>query len=357
MKILKELVEIPSCNNCDDILEYIKEKLIDKVEEINIYGNKSKFLLAGINTRLRNIEPIILSGHIDTACADEKGYKTNPYILTEVDGKAYGLGSIDMKSFTAVILENINKIKSINVPIVLALTTDEETDLKSIYLLIDKLKELNIKPKFTIVGEPSKSEFGVSSNSCDVYSVKLFGKSSHSSKINEGINAICACAKLVSFVEKEQSKYRLTANCGVINGGEVFNKVADYAELIFDIRSLYKEDVNKFLNEIKKYLKKLKIEYSGLKSKLQVTSSMPPFNMLENDKIKEIADKMNTNMSMFTGGCEVTYYVDYSGDGVIFGVGDLSLAHKPNEYVVISEYYEYSKQLIRLLELVHKKYF
>ena len=49
------------------------------------------------------------------------------------------------------------------------------------------------------------------------------------------MNAICACAKIVQFNEEKQLSYHLTSNCGVIKGGEVTNKVPDYAELNFDI--------------------------------------------------------------------------------------------------------------------------
>lgn len=54
--------------------------------------------------------------------------------------------------------------KQIKMPIVLALTTDEETKLKSVELMIEKMKELNIKPKFTIIGEPTNSEFNLCLN-------------------------------------------------------------------------------------------------------------------------------------------------------------------------------------------------
>lgn len=60
--------------------------------------------------------PIVLSGHIDTVSADYEKYKTNPLMLAEMDGKAYGLGSIDMKSFSAIILDNINFLKKISFP-------------------------------------------------------------------------------------------------------------------------------------------------------------------------------------------------------------------------------------------------
>ena len=156
MKYLKKLVSIKSDENCDEILNYLKSELMYRVKELKILGEEEKILIAGLNTKLCNIEPVILSGHIDTVRPNMQLYNTNPYELTIINNKGYGLGSIDMKSFVAVILERLDEIKNFDIPIVLALTTDEETKLNSIKLMIDYFKEMNIKPKFTIVGEPHK---------------------------------------------------------------------------------------------------------------------------------------------------------------------------------------------------------
>ena len=50
-----------------------------------------------------------------------------------------------MKAFTAVIWGKIREIRQLNYPIVLALTTDEETNLNCVNNMVKKLKELNIK--------------------------------------------------------------------------------------------------------------------------------------------------------------------------------------------------------------------
>lgn len=356
MENLEKLVAIKSDENCNQILEYLKNQLTGKVKEVKIIEKDAKILIAGINTNLKDIQPIVLSGHIDTVSANMQLYKTNPFELTTIDGKAYGLGSIDMKSFTAVVLDKLEEIKKLNAPIILALTTDEETQLKSIELMIETLKKCNIKPKFTILGEPTKSEFNLCSNACYEYNVKFFGKACHSSRISEGVNAICACAKLISFIESNQKKYKLTSNCGVVSGGEVVNKVPDFAELRFDIRSIEPQDITNFVKDINDYIEILKTEYAGLKIEIKQLLAIPAFNMLNNNKIKEIAKTLDIKINSFSGGCEAGYYTAYSGDAIIFGVGDLALAHKPNEYVVVKEYFDYSNQLMKVLNSVISGY-
>ena len=357
MKYLEKLVNIRSDNTCDQIIDYLKEELISKTKEVKIIEKEDKVLIVGINTQLKNIEPVILSGHIDTVSANEQQYITNPYKLTVQGKKAYGLGSIDMKSFTAIILDKIEEIKKIEMPIILVLTTDEETKLKSIEQAINSLKEMNIKPKITIIGEPTKSEFNLSSNACYEYLVKFYGKACHSSKIQQGVNAICACAKLISFIESRQKQYKLTSNCGVITGGEVVNKVPDFAKITFDVRSIYDKDIKFFMQDIQNYINTLICEYDGLKVELQNELKIPAFNMMENKKIKTIAKQLDIKINSFTGGCEAGYYTQYSGDAIIFGVGDIALAQKPNEYVEIDEYNKYSNKILSVLNEIKKYYY
>lgn len=141
-----------------------------------------------------------------------------------------------------------------------------------------------------------------------------------------------------------------------MKGGEVVNKVPDYAELSFDVRTIYNDDFNNFLQDINKFCSKLMNEYVGLKIEIENKLSIPAFNMTDNAKINAIAKEMNIKTNAFTGGCEAGYYTQYSGDAIIFGVGDLSLAHKPNEYVEIAEYNTYSQKLITLLNILPNYY-
>jgi len=116
---LKELVAINSFENNNDIVEYLQKKFSPFSKEIKIVKNienDNKSILIGLNTKLTDVEPIILSGHIDTVAPDMDKYKTNPLELTVIGDKVYGLGSIDMKSFVATILDNINELKSISCP-------------------------------------------------------------------------------------------------------------------------------------------------------------------------------------------------------------------------------------------------
>jgi len=358
MNNLKELISIESYKDKETIISYLQNKLENKVKEIEIIKNKEnddKSILIGINTLLKDAyKPIVLSGHIDTVNPDFDKYKTNPFKLIDVGGLCYGLGTIDMKSFTAIIIDNIEKLKKFKTPIIAALTTDEETNLICIKNVIKRLKELRIKPYFTIVGEPTNLNFNITSKGCYEYKIEVFGKTCHSSKVEEGINAINVLAKIISFIETKQDNYKnLTSNCGIVNGGNMVNRVPDYACLNFDIRTL-NTDEKDFIEIIKQKILELEKEYFGVVIKLEKLLEILPLTSNNNKNIKDIANLLGVKIGDFSGGCEAGYYKNYSGEAIIFGVGDISLAHKPNEYVVKSEYEKYSKLLLKLIKILDK---
>ena len=63
-----------------------------------------------------------------------------------------------------------------------------------------------------------------------------------------------------------------------------------------------------------------------------------------------MSEILNLKISKFEGGCEAGYYEEYSGDAILFDVGDLSLAHKPNEYMIVKDYFKYNDLLLDMLK-------
>ena len=239
----------------------------------------------------------------------------------------------------------------------MVLTTDEETDLICIENVIETLKELNIKPKFTIVGEPTRSQINNESNGCYEFEIEVVGKSCHSSVLKDGVNAISIIAKVISFIEDKQKQFKtLTSNCGVVNGGDIVNRVPGFCRLLFDIRSTMSDEIKKFLYLIINKIKKLKKEYKT-KIKIKKILEIPPLETKNNKIINYIANKLNLKINKFMGGCEAGYFQKFSGDAFVFGVGDMSLAHKPNEFVDVAEYENYGElflKLIKELELIYQ---
>lgn len=362
LRTISELIEIPSFSEIENkkIIEYLIKKFEPYSSEIarlkNISNNKEN-LLIGINTKLKNVsDAIVLSGHIDTVVADEKSYDTNPYQPTIKNGKLFGLGVIDMKCFFASIIDNLEQIKQIQKPVIVAITSDEETRFNGIKLVCEFLKNNNIKPKFTIIGEPTSLKLCTSSKSCFEYQINVRGKSCHSSNPNNGINANYIVAKLALFIEKMNKKFAYTTlNCGIIRGGEKSNIVPQSASITFDQRCKKMSYAKAIICLIKRKISQLKTQYQGCEIEIINNLSVLPLENNNMQLVENIAKNFDLQIGEFIGGCEAGYYSKLGSTTILFGAGDLSLAHKPNEFLDIEDYIRYNKIFIKILNFVENQ--
>ena len=71
---------------------------------------------------------IALSGHTDVVPVDGQAWDTDPWKVTRQDGRLYGRGVSDMKSFVAIALTFVPEFmrRGLKTPINLALSYDEE---------------------------------------------------------------------------------------------------------------------------------------------------------------------------------------------------------------------------------------
>lgn len=356
---LKKLISIKSysVNENEEIIEYLKaefSEVAEEILEIKSEINEKTHLIIGLNSKIKDVnDAVILSGHIDTVVADEFEYLTNPYIATEKDGKIYGLGSIDMKSFFAVILANKHKLKSMNIPIIISITGDEETDFLGVDMITKKLQELNVKPKLSIIGEPTKSKICLSSNGSMVYKINVHGKSCHSSMPQNGVNANYILAHLILLIEKLCYKYEnTTTTCNLIQGGEKDNIISGLSSMYFDIRTSSITNEKNILELVNKKINFLQKKYVNSKIYLNKEINVLPLENKKSELIQKICSVFNEKDEFFAGGCEAGYYQKLGGDAIVFGVGDLALAHKPNEYAEIDELESYFEKLEKIIKCV-----
>src|SRR4029079_13243407 len=73
---------------------------------------------------------IVLAGHSDVVPVEGQNWTSDPFKLTERNGKLYGRGSCDMKAFIACALAVASEFagKKFKRPVHLAFTYNEETD-------------------------------------------------------------------------------------------------------------------------------------------------------------------------------------------------------------------------------------
>ncbi len=98
---------------------------------------------------------VVLSGHTDVVPVDGQDWHTDPFLLTEDNGRLYGRGTCDMKGFIGIALSLVPEMRSLRRPIHLALSYDEEVGCRGAPAMIERMVTDIPAPKAVIVGEPT----------------------------------------------------------------------------------------------------------------------------------------------------------------------------------------------------------
>ena len=124
---------------------------------------------------------IILSGHTDVVPVEGQVWASDPWVLTERDGRLYGRGSSDMKGFLALALAAAEQARGLVRPIHLAFSHDEEVGCLGAPALLARLAAELPAPAAAIIGEPTSMQAIAGHKGIAVYEVIVTGREAHSS--------------------------------------------------------------------------------------------------------------------------------------------------------------------------------
>ena len=212
---------------------------------------------------------IVLSGHTDVVPVDRQHWYGNPFELNERDGRLYGRGCADMKSFVAVALAFAPEFarRGLRQPLHIALSYDEEVGCIGVGRLIDDLEAAGIRPDACIVGEPTQMRPVIAHKGKLSYRCTVRGLSCHSAYAPQGVNAVEAAAEAIAFLKGMARRYRdrgpydrgfdvahTTVHTGIIRGGTALNIVPAECVFDFEFRNLPGDDPHAMYAEFKNYI-------------------------------------------------------------------------------------------------------
>ena len=264
--LLKKMIAIPSLSReekevADLIEQYLQEngvttgRLINNVYALNKYFDPAK-------------KSILLNSHHDTV-KPAKGYTTDPFTPTEIEGRLIGLGSNDaggpLVSLIATFIHFFNR-ENLPFNIILAATAEEEiSGTNGIELLLkdgvflDTLQGSDFMGG--LVGEPTKMQMAVAERGLLVMDATVHGKAGHAAR-EEGINAIYlamqdiqAIAKM-DFEKTSELLGKTTAKVTVIEtDNKAHNVVPSSCRFVLDVRVNEKYDFDEVIDYLKATLK------------------------------------------------------------------------------------------------------
>ena len=315
---------------------------IQRLEDQNNKANLIATLGSGNNG-------LVLAGHTDTVPIDEALWQINPFAATEKDDRLYGLGSCDMKSFFAVIIEALqgHDLKNIKQPLIILATADEETSMSGAKAIAKHANRLGINnARHAIVGEPTNMQPIRMHKGMMMEAIQLSGQAGHSSNPALGNNALEAMHKVISELmlwrDELQSQYHNpmfevpvpTMNFGHIHGGDNPNRICGSCELQIDIRPLPGMKIDDLRHEMQKRLQRV-LKDSGITFKtIALFDGVDAVETDKNAAIVKLAEKMtNTESQAVAFGTEAPFYNQIGLETIVMGPGSIKQAHQPDEFI------------------------
>lgn len=359
--LIKQLLSTPSisCTSADidqgnlPVINLLAEWFEDigfhcEIQPVGQTKNKANL----IATLGKGDRGLVLAGHTDTVPYDDDRWHVDPFNLTEKDNRFYGLGSCDMKSFFAVIIEALRTIDTnkFQQPLIILATADEETSMSGAKAIARDASKLGLNnARYAVIGEPTNMQPVQMHKGMMMEAIQLTGQAGHSSNPALGNNALEAMHKVISELmhwrDELQSKYHNpmfevpvpTMNFGHIHGGDNPNRICGSCELQIDIRPLPGMKIDDLRREMQQRLKKA-LHETGIQLK-----TVPLFEGVEametdkNSELVKLAEKMtHTEAQAVAFGTEAPYYNQLGLETIVMGPGSVRQAHQPDEYIETS---------------------
>ncbi|RTL72715.1 MAG: acetylornithine deacetylase [Hyphomicrobiales bacterium] len=303
----------------------------------------------------KGVPGVGLSGHTDVVPVTGQDWATDPFTLVERSGLLYGRGTADMKGFLAAVLAMVPAFKSLELktPIHIIFSYDEEVGCIGVRPLVAELGKSLTMPKAVIVGEPTTMQVVDAHKGPMRWVVDIQGRASHSSMPQLGVNAIAAATRMMSEILEIEAELKRDVNprfdppystmaITTINGGTASNITPAPCTFGFETRRLPGFDVGPVDARIRKLAAKLEAEMREHAPEAHIT-----FTTREVPAFVASASGLALPLALQLAGQNETFAVSYATEAGLFqdqgapsvvcGPGNIDQAHKPDEFIAVSE--------------------
>lgn len=383
--LVSRLIQLPSVNPPGytiNVANFIRDWLSEHgfTSETKEYAKDKPNVIAKVG----NGKPVlILNGHMDVVPpGDESRWVYPPFSGKIVEGRVYGRGATDMKGGLAIIMIVFAELAPIieklgSGSLIFSATADEETGgHPGVEALV---KDGVLIGDAAIVAEPSgSSRYYIGEKGLCQVKIVARGKPAHGSLPVLGENAIMRLIKAITRTEElindfnkgiklpselmdaiknsaevyletarasglnlslsdfEEVVSTVSFNPGVIRGGSKINMVPDYAELELDMRIPPGVSPSQVINHLRNGLCGVADVETLDASEPNYTSPSEVIARLVHEGIERVLG-LTPKPIIVTGATDGRYLRARGIPTVVYGPGELALAHAYNEYVTVDD--------------------
>ncbi len=301
---------------------------------------------------------IVLSGHTDVVPVDGQPWTSNPFELTAKGERLFGRGTCDMKGYIAVCLAMVPEFlkAALKLPIHLALSCDEEVGCKGVRPLVAHIKANLPKPRAVIVGEPTSMKVVNAHKSAMTFFTEVIGHEAHSSLTHHGVNSIMIAGELLSEINRIRTGLIAdgdptgrfdppysTVHVGVIEGGTAKNIIPRRCTFQWETRLLPTADPDDVPHRFDTFSRRLEPAMKAVAPATGITTDTV-------NRVPGLAPEPESpaeHLALHLANANSTHAVSYVTEAGLFqqagipaiicGPGSIEQAHKPDEYIDVSE--------------------
>ncbi len=335
--------------------DYLASLGVESTLAFNAEGDKAN-LYATIGPKLEG--GVILSGHTDVVPVAGQDWSSDPWTLTERDGKLFGRGTCDMKGFDAIVLALVPEMLAapLKRPVHIALSYDEEVGCQGARVMIAAMAKEGLKPSAVVVGEPSMMQVVTGHKGGLRMKTTVRGHAVHSSRVDVGVPAVMIAGRLIDWHNQVMAENKArtapgngfeppytTLHVGVVNGGTAVNITAEHCMFTHEVRCIPGES-------FETYEQRYRAEVVALEAQMQaiapetgidfvVTSDTPAMGPEENGAAEELCRRLtgDNGRHVVAYGTEGGLFQRAGWSTVVCGPGDIAQAHQPDEFITVAQ--------------------
>ena len=301
---------------------------------------------------------IVLSGHTDTVPWDGQAWTVDPLSAVVRDGRLYGRGSADMKSYIGLVVARTREWLEADLPFALhyAFSYDEEVGGFGAQVLIKDLQEAGVAPRICLIGEPTGMIPAIAHKGVHRWRCCVRGKAAHSSLTPQAVNAVEAAARVVAHIsgiaadlrdhEPRQAGFDVpysTAAVCVFEGGIADNVVPEDCRFNYEFRDLPGSDVPALQGRVTGYAASLEPAMKAVDPdsgfRFETICSMPSFKANPGEPAVALAAQLagTRQTTLVAFGTEAGLFQRAGISTVVCGPGFIAQAHQADEFVGLDQ--------------------
>jgi len=349
---LADLVAIDSVSSRSNaaIIGYLQQRCEKRGLAVETYpqtdpNGETMINLAARSSNQPHIE-LVLVGHTDTVPYDPAW--SEALKLTERDGKLFGRGSCDTKAFIAAALTAIETIDltRLKKPLALVFTSDEEVGCLGAKRLA---AQKPFTPRYAIVGEPTSLQPMRAGKGYCLAEIVVRGHEAHSAYPQLGASAIFRAARLIQRIEQIAEGVKserhadfdppyTTLNVGLITGGSAKNVLAGQCRFTLEWRTIPGQESTYVLTLLREAVTDLQRDDPEFSREIDVGRFDESFETpADSALVKFLEQSAKRPAGTVAFGTEAPSLISLGAEAVVFGPGDIRVAHRSGEFVPVSD--------------------